>query len=84
MRKRVKKLLHNDEKCVTIKALYVNLLLGGIRIMATFYASKTGEVSAREKEHSALVRELAGECMTLQFERRNPAACRCRKSRSLW
>lgn len=65
MRKRVKKLLHNDEKCVTIKALYVNLLLGGIRIMATFYASKTGEVSAREKEHSALVRELAGECMTL-------------------
>ena len=33
--------------------------------MATFYASKTGEVSAREKEHSALVRELAGECMTL-------------------
>ena len=26
---------------------------------------KTGEVSAREKEHSALVRELAGECMTL-------------------
>ena len=29
--------------------------------MATFYASKTGEVSAREKEHSALVRELAGE-----------------------
>ena len=49
MRKRVKKLLHNDEKCVTIKALYVNLLLGGIRIMATFYASKTGEVSAREK-----------------------------------
>ena len=62
MRKRVKKLLHNDEKCVTIKALYVNLLLGGIRIMATFYASKTGEVSAREKEHSALVRELAGEC----------------------
>ena len=49
----------------TIKALYVNLLLGGIRIMATFYASKTGEVSAREKEHSALVRELAGECMTL-------------------
>ena len=32
--------------------------------MATFYASKTGEVSAREKEHSALVRELAGECMT--------------------
>ena len=40
MRKRVKKLLHNDEKCVTIKALYVNLLLGGIRIMATFYASK--------------------------------------------
>lgn len=59
MRKRVKKLLHNDEKCVTIKALYVNLLLGGIRIMATFYASKTGEVSAREKEHSALVRELA-------------------------
>ena len=65
MRKQVKKLLHNDEKCVTIKALYVNLLLGGIRIMATFYASKTGEVSAREKEHSALVRELAGECMTL-------------------
>jgi len=65
MRKRVKKLLHNDEKCVTIKVLYVNLLLGGIRIMATFYASKTGEVSAREKEHSALVRELAGECMTL-------------------
>ena len=48
MRKRVKKLLHNDEKCVTIKALYVNLLLGGIRIMATFYASKTGEVSARK------------------------------------
>lgn len=36
----MKKLLHNDEKCVTIKALYVNLLLGGIRIMATFYASK--------------------------------------------
>ena len=54
----MKKLLHNDEKCVTIKALYVNLLLGGIRIMATFYASKTGEVSAREKEHSALVRAL--------------------------
>ena len=26
--------------------------------MATFYASKTGEVSAREKEHSALVRAL--------------------------
>ena len=33
--------------------------------MQKFYASKTGEVSAREKEHSALVRELAGECMTL-------------------
>ena len=49
MRKRVKKLLHNDEKCVTIKALYVNLLLGGIRIMATFYASKTGEVSLEKK-----------------------------------
>ena len=50
--------------------------------MATFYASKTGEVSAREKEHSALVRELAGECMTLLEN--DPAACRCRKSRSLW
>ena len=52
--------------------------------MATFYASKTGEVSAREKEHSALVRELAGECMTLLENDGTPAACRCRKSRSLW
>ena len=65
MRKRVKKLLHNDEKCVTIKALYVNLLLGGIRIMATFYASKTGEVSDIEKEQSALERDRAGDCRTL-------------------
>ena len=33
--------------------------------MATLYAPKTAEVSARDKDHSALVRELAGECMTL-------------------
>ena len=43
--------------------------------MATFYASKTGEVSAREKEHSALVRELAGECMTLLENASSSVSC---------
>ena len=33
--------------------------------MATYYAATTGEISKREKEHMQLVRELAGECMTL-------------------
>lgn len=33
--------------------------------MATYYAATSGEISKREKEHMQLVRELAGECMTL-------------------
>ena len=33
--------------------------------MATYYAGTSGEISKSEKEHMQLVRELAGECMTL-------------------
>lgn len=51
--------------------------------MATYYAATSGEISKREKEHMQLVRELAGECMTL-LENDGTLPLKSRKNCFVW